>query len=770
MNKRSTPSGDGRGRGRDGKPRSGGQRPDRSSFRADRDGSRGGYAKPDSRGGSGSTDSRGRDGGYRAPSDRPARPDSREGRPQGGGFAGRDSGGSGRPDSREGRPQSGGYSRPDSREGRPQGGGYGRPDSREGRPQSGGYSRPDSREGRPQSGGYSRPDSREGRPQSGGYSRPDSREGRPSQGGGFARRESGGYGRPDSREGRPQGGGYGRPDSREGRPQGGGYGRPDSREGRPQGGGYTRPASREGRPQGGGFAGRDSGGYGRPDSREGGYSRPASRPQGGGFARRDDDRTGRPDSREGRPQSGGYSRPENRDRPYSRSGDDRGGAPRADRGSSYGRTDDRGSSRADGSGSRARYGRPEGGASRGYAPRDNARGFERPRDDSRGFDRPDDSRSSSRGDDARDRPRGDAGRGFEQRPRRDGAPAGDGAGGTGRDHRPSGTRGSSPSGTRGSAPRADRGGSRRDEVQTLGGGTRGRFGRDSSRSEFRTGRNQAQSRKPVANQNPFKTAKQPMRDPDFFDRGYVDERDTTEVPGGERLQKVLAQAGVASRRACEELIGEGRVTVDNQVVRRFGARVDPAKQIIHVDGKRIPTAPDLVYYALNKPIGVVSTMEDPEGRPCLRDYVQELAPRLFHVGRLDTETEGLLLLTNDGELAHRLTHPSFGVQKKYWAKVPGPVHRDLHRVLRKGIELEDGLAKVDEFHVVQEHAQQALVEVVLHEGRKHIVRRLLEESGHRVIDLARIEFGPVKLGRLKPGTVRALSLQEVGELYAAVKL
>ncbi|WP_244460543.1 pseudouridine synthase, partial [Microbispora triticiradicis] len=270
--------------------------------------------------------------------------------------------------------------------------------------------------------------------------------------------------------------------------------------------------------------------------------------------------------------------------------------------------------------------------------------------------------------------------------------------------------------------------------------------------------------------NPFKTSRQPLRDPDFYDENYTDERDTTEVPGGDRLQKVLAQAGVASRRACEEMIGDGRVTVDGQVVRRFGARVDPAKQIIHVDGKRIPTSAETVYYALNKPIGVVSTMDDPEGRPCLHDYVQDLAPRLFHVGRLDTETEGLLLFTNDGELAHRLTHPSFGVQKKYWAKVPGPVPRDLHKVLRKGVELEDGLAKVDEFRIVQEHGQQALVEIVLHEGRKHIVRRLLEAVGHRVIDLARIEFGPVKLGRLKPGTVRTLTVQEIGELYAAVGL
>ena len=269
---------------------------------------------------------------------------------------------------------------------------------------------------------------------------------------------------------------------------------------------------------------------------------------------------------------------------------------------------------------------------------------------------------------------------------------------------------------------------------------------------------------------PFKSAAQPIRDDDMFPAGYTDERDTTEVPDGIRLQKVLAGAGVASRRACEEMIGEGRVTVDGQVVRRFGARVDPARQVIRVDGKRIPTAPDLVYYAINKPIGVISTMSDPEGRPSLADYVSDLPKRLFHVGRLDTETEGLIILTNDGELAHRLTHPSYGVQKKYWAKVPGPIPRDLARRLKQGVELEDGIARADEFKVVQEHARQALVEIVLHEGRKHIVRRMMEEVGHRVIDLARIEFGPVKLGRLKPGTIRSLTVTEVGDLYAAVGL
>ncbi|KAB8190151.1 pseudouridine synthase [Nonomuraea phyllanthi] len=325
-------------------------------------------------------------------------------------------------------------------------------------------------------------------------------------------------------------------------------------------------------------------------------------------------------------------------------------------------------------------------------------------------------------------------------------------------------------GRRDDAPRQDRAprGNWRDERAPRGSRRDERTERDAPR---RTRRDDVQT---IGSGSPqrdrVKAARQPLRDRDFYPDDYTDERDTTEVPDGVRLQKVLAQAGVASRRACEELIGEGRVTVNGQVVRRFGAKVDPATQVIHVDGKRIPTAPDLVYYALNKPIGVVSTMSDPQGRPCLADYVEELAPRLFHVGRLDTETEGLLLLTNDGELANRLTHPSYGVQKKYWAKVPGPIPRDLGRRLKQGVELEDGLARADSFSIVQEHGQQALVEIVLHEGRKHVVRRMLEESGHRVIDLARIEFGPVKLGRTKPGTFRALTLQEVGELYAAVKL
>ena len=166
----------------------------------------------------------------------------------------------------------------------------------------------------------------------------------------------------------------------------------------------------------------------------------------------------------------------------------------------------------------------------------------------------------------------------------------------------------------------------------------------------------------------------------------------TDVPGGVRLQKVLAAAGVGSRRHCEELIAAGRVEVDGEIVRRYGARVDPDHQIIKLDGRRIPSRQDLVYLALNKPPGVLTTMSDDRGRPTIADFLGDRAERLYHVGRLDYDTEGLMLLTNDGDLAHRLAHPRYGVAKTYLADVSGPLPRDLGRRLTTGIELEDGVA------------------------------------------------------------------------------
>jgi len=260
-------------------------------------------------------------------------------------------------------------------------------------------------------------------------------------------------------------------------------------------------------------------------------------------------------------------------------------------------------------------------------------------------------------------------------------------------------------------------------------------------------------------------------DPGDREEEFLDEPDSlTDVPGGIRLQKVLAAAGVGSRRHCEEMIGAGRVEVDGEIVRRFGARVDPQTQVIRVDGRRIPAREDLVYLALNKPAGVLTSMSDPRGRPTIADYLGDRMERLFHVGRLDYDTEGLMLLTNDGELAHRLAHPSYGVLKTYLADVAGPLSRDLGRRLMTGVELDDGLATADRFRVVERAGQRALVEITLHEGRKHIVRRMLAEAGHPVSRLVRTQVGPVALGPLKPGTTRRLTTREIGELYAAVGL
>jgi 23S rRNA pseudouridine2605 synthase len=263
----------------------------------------------------------------------------------------------------------------------------------------------------------------------------------------------------------------------------------------------------------------------------------------------------------------------------------------------------------------------------------------------------------------------------------------------------------------------------------------------------------------------------PKNDEDDEDYVGDDERDTlTDVPGGVRLQKVLAEAGIGSRRHCEELIGAGRVEIDGQTVRRFGARVDPEHQVIKVDGKRIPAKPGLVYLAFNKPPKVLTAMSDDRGRKTVTDYLGDRSERLFHIGRLDYDTEGLMLLTNDGELAHRLAHPSFEVAKTYLAEVTGPVPKDLCRSLQAGIELDDGVATADRFRVIDRSGNRTLVEITLHEGRKHIVRRMLAATGHPVSRLVRTDVGPIRLGNLKPGASRDLTTREIGELYAAVGL
>jgi 23S rRNA pseudouridine2605 synthase len=253
-----------------------------------------------------------------------------------------------------------------------------------------------------------------------------------------------------------------------------------------------------------------------------------------------------------------------------------------------------------------------------------------------------------------------------------------------------------------------------------------------------------------------------------------DEKNSHESgPDGEvRLQKVLSAAGVASRRKAEELIRAGRVRVDGIVVREMGLRIDPDRAVVHVDGNRIVLRQDLVYLALNKMPGMLSTMSDAAGRPHIGQLVADwgITARLFHVGRLDMDSEGLLLLTNDGELAHRLTHPSFGVPKTYMAEVPGPIPRDLGRRLRAGVQLDDGLVKVESFDVVDVLGGRAVVEVVVHEGRKHVVRRLLAEVGHPVSRLVRTRIGDLQLGHQRPGTLRKLNPVEISLLYRAVGL
>jgi len=259
---------------------------------------------------------------------------------------------------------------------------------------------------------------------------------------------------------------------------------------------------------------------------------------------------------------------------------------------------------------------------------------------------------------------------------------------------------------------------------------------------------------------------QPTRLPSRPQQPTVDVHD----PEGVRLQKLMAAAGVGSRRVCENLIEEGRVEVDGQVVTELGVRINPRTQAVHVDGVRVNLDEDRVYLAFNKPKGVVTTMNDELGRVSLADYVGNREQRLFHVGRLDADTEGLLLLTNDGDLAHRLQHPAYGVLKTYLATVRGPIGRDVGKQLREGIELDDGPVQVDSFKVIDSQPGKALVEVVLHEGRKHVVRRMLEAVGHPVIELVRTEVGPIRLADLRSGRTRRLNKAEVGALYKAAGL
>jgi len=251
----------------------------------------------------------------------------------------------------------------------------------------------------------------------------------------------------------------------------------------------------------------------------------------------------------------------------------------------------------------------------------------------------------------------------------------------------------------------------------------------------------------------------------------------TEPEQGVRLQKVLAQAGIGSRRACEVMISEGRVEVNSEVILELGRRVDPERDVIRVDGARIPPPRRHLYLALNKPRGVVVTMDDPQGRRTVSDLVAAGVPtaapggrrsirneRLFHVGRLDIDSEGLLILTNDGDLAHKLAHPSYQVPKTYIAEVNGLVTPDTLKRLRRGITLEDGPVRPTSVKIVSAVGDKTLLKITLLEGRNRIVRRTMEAVGHPVRRLSRIRIGPVRLGSLKVGEFRELTREEFGGL------
>jgi len=238
-----------------------------------------------------------------------------------------------------------------------------------------------------------------------------------------------------------------------------------------------------------------------------------------------------------------------------------------------------------------------------------------------------------------------------------------------------------------------------------------------------------------------------------------------------RLNKIIADAGIASRRAADQLILEGRVSVDGQVVLELGNKFDPEISDIKVDGESLNVNKSKTYLAFHKPSGVISTMSDPEGRSNLGDYFKDRKDRLYHVGRLDKDSEGLILLTNDGELAHRATHPSYGLEKRYLVEIEGEFNKQLSDQLLQGVRLEDGLARaVKVVHARAVSKNHHWVEITIHEGRYHIIRRLIESLGLKVMRLIRLDFGPITLGEMKPGRHRVLNSQEMTNLFTALKI
>lgn len=313
---------------------------------------------------------------------------------------------------------------------------------------------------------------------------------------------------------------------------------------------------------------------------------------------------------------------------------------------------------------------------------------------------------------------------------------------------------------RGGKPRSGKPGSARTTSGKPAGGKGGP--RKPTQTGARPFNNEQYGRtvKPTKNR-PTEQFRRPERSTEHIDIHNAD---------GVRLQKVMAMAGVASRRLCEDMILEGRVQVDGVTVTQLGLRVDPETADITVDGMTIQTNESMIYMVFNKPRGVVSTMEDPEGRPCISDFLKkrQMRERLFHVGRLDTNTEGLLLLTNDGELANRLTHPKYEIPKTYLVQVRGPMAQGIGAQLKSGVELEDGWQKVDSFRLVDSKPGHVVAEVVLHSGKNRIVRRLFAAVGYPVERLVRVKFGPIALGDQRQGSIRALGRHEIGYLLSDV--
>jgi 23S rRNA pseudouridine2605 synthase len=238
-----------------------------------------------------------------------------------------------------------------------------------------------------------------------------------------------------------------------------------------------------------------------------------------------------------------------------------------------------------------------------------------------------------------------------------------------------------------------------------------------------------------------------------------------------RLNKIIADAGIASRRAADQLILEGRVSVDGEVITELGNKFDPEICDIKVDGESLSISKSKTYLAFHKPAGVISTMSDPEGRSNLGDFFKDRKDRLYHVGRLDKDSEGLILLTNDGELAHRATHPSYGLEKRYLVEIEGEFNKQLSDQLLQGVRLEDGLARaVKVIHARAVSRNHHWVEITIHEGRYHIIRRLIESLGLKVLRLIRLDFGPISLGDMKPGRHRVLNSQEMTNLFNLLEL